>query len=175
MQIDLKEVLKDHETEHVLTCEVDFQEVSFLGSSYPLAEKKSFELRLWNEDDRKLLLTADTSIVVSMNCDRCLSKVDVPMNISIRQELPMLDGKPVNPDPEDAAAFLDDGMLDLDQMVLDEMYLEWPAKVLCIEDCKGLCPVCGQNLNERDCGCDREVLDPRMARFQDVFNQMKEV
>ena len=120
-------------------------------------------------------MTADTSIVVSMNCDRCLSKVDVPMNISIRQELPMLDGKPVNPDPEDAAAFLDDGMLDLDQMVLDEMYLEWPAKVLCREDCKGLCPVCGQNLNERDCGCDREVLDPRMARFQDVFNQMKEV
>ena len=53
--------------------------------------------------------------------------------------------------------------------------MNWPAKVLCGEDCKGICPVCGANRNEKDCGCDTVVLDPRMQKFQDVFKDFKEV
>ena len=45
----------------------------------------------------------------------------------------------------------------------------------CKEDCKGLCPVCGTNLNEKECGCDRTVADPRMAAIQDIFKNFKEV
>ena len=40
---------------------------------------------------------------------------------------------------------------------------------------KGLCPVCGTNLNEKECGCDRTVADPRMAAIQDIFKNFKEV
>ncbi len=174
MRIDLKEVLKDREPEHVITCVLDFQEVQMNNVSYPIAEKKPFELRLRN-GDRKLLLTAETEIVIQMNCDRCMDDVMYTMPISVEQELPMQDGIPVFEDPEDAVSFVEEHFLDVDCMILDEIYLLWPQKVLCKEDCKGLCPVCGQNLNVRDCGCDRVVLDPRMARFQDVFNQMKEV
>ncbi len=42
------------------------------------------------------------------------------------------------------------------------------------DDCKGICPVCGQNLNEKECGCDTFVPDPRMAVIQDIFKN-KEV
>ena len=40
---------------------------------------------------------------------------------------------------------------------------------------RGICPVCGTNRNEKDCGCDTVVLDPRMQQFQDVFKDFKEV
>ena len=65
--------------------------------------------------------------------------------------------------------------LDVDKLIYREILVNWPMKVLCKEDCKGICKVCGHNLNEGDCGCQRTELDPRMAAIQDVFNKFKEV
>ena len=48
-------------------------------------------------------------------------------------------------------------------------------KVLCKDNCKGICSRCGANLNKGDCGCDTWVPDPRMAAIQDIFKQFKEV
>ena len=70
---------------------------------------------------------------------------------------------------------LEEHELDVDRLIYDEILVNWPTKVLCKDDCKGICPVCGQNLNQQDCGCDRQVIDPRMAKFQDIFNEFKEV
>ena len=81
------------------------------------------------------------------------------------------------PDADEEYSFFSEDYreLNLDRMVHDEILVNWPDKVLCRENCKGICPVCGQNLNDKDCGCDRVVLDPRMAKFQDIFNEFKEV
>ena len=65
--------------------------------------------------------------------------------------------------------------LNVDELVCGEALLVWPMKVLCREDCKGLCPVCGQNLNLKTCDCDRTDLDPRMAKIRDIFKNFKEV
>ena len=48
------------------------------------------------------------------------------------------------------------------------MLLSLPAYPVCQEGCKGLCSVCGNNLNERECGCDRKVPDPRWAGLAKV-------
>ena len=48
-----------------------------------------------------------------------------------------------------------------------------PIQTICSEACKGLCKICGCNLNERECGCDRHIMDPRMAIFGEVFNQVQ--
>ena len=65
--------------------------------------------------------------------------------------------------------------LDIDRLVLDELFTIIPMNVLCKEDCKGICKVCGTNLNKSTCNCDQTVPDPRMAVFSDIFNQFKEV
>ena len=76
----------------------------------------------------------------------------------------------------DPDCFLEGYHLDVDKLLFGEALLNWPSRVLCREDCKGLCPVCGHNLNEGDCGCDRSQLDPRMANVLDVFRSVdKEV
>ena len=65
--------------------------------------------------------------------------------------------------------------LDVDKLVYAEILVNWPMKVLCKEDCEGICNVCGANLNKGDCGCQRTELDPRMAAIQDIFSKFKEV
>ncbi len=58
--------------------------------------------------------------------------------------------------------------IDLDPILREQVLLALPVSVVCREDCKGLCSVCGQNLNERECGCERKVLDPRLAALKDI-------
>jgi uncharacterized protein len=53
-------------------------------------------------------------------------------------------------------------------MVREQIVLALPGYPVCGEGCKGLCSVCGANLNERDCGCDRHVPDPRWAGLKNL-------
>ena len=64
---------------------------------------------------------------------------------------------------------MDGCILDVDKLISDEIVVALPTKVLCREDCRGLCSVCGQNLNHGTCDCDRHTGDPRMAAIQDIF------
>jgi uncharacterized protein len=67
--------------------------------------------------------------------------------------------------------FVEGHNIDVDKMLETEIFLNIPGKVLCDEDCKGICMVCGKNLNEGECGCDRFVPDPRMAAINDIFDK----
>ena len=65
--------------------------------------------------------------------------------------------------------------LDVDRLVYLEVLMSWPLKVLCKDDCKGICSQCGKNLNKGPCGCTEEPKDPRMAAISDIFRKFKEV
>jgi uncharacterized protein len=174
MQLDLSDII--HEKQNVtVSAHLDHDQIKVQGISYPIAEKKPFDLSLSAADGKKLMIQAETEIGTIIPCDRCLTDVPVRISAVINVELSLEDGKPDHLTDGEAVNFVEGKSLDVDQMILDEILLNWPAKVLCKEDCKGLCSVCGQNLNEKDCGCDRKVLDPRMAKALDVFNQFKEV
>ena len=59
-----------------------------------------------------------------------------------------------------------DGKVELDELLREDVLLDLPGKFLCREDCKGLCPRCGKNLNQGDCGCPKQEVDPRLAALQ---------
>jgi uncharacterized protein len=58
--------------------------------------------------------------------------------------------------------------------VREQVLLQIPPSPLCAEQCQGLCPKCGKDLNEGDCGCDRTVVDPRWAALKGIQLQKKE-
>ncbi len=62
----------------------------------------------------------------------------------------------------------------MEQLICNELLAQWPMRVLCKEDCKGLCSRCGADLNVSPCDCDRTSLDPRMAAISDIFSRFKE-
>ena len=78
-------------------------------------------------------------------------------------------------DDSDEANYIDGYHLDVEQLLYNEILVGWPTKVLCSEDCKGICSVCGQNLNEGTCDCEDTSLDPRMSVIRDLYKNFKEV
>src|SRR5690606_41706177 len=77
--------------------------------------------------------------------------------------------------PDEADQILYDGTeVDLAPAVREQILLTLPMSALCKDDCRGLCQVCGQDLNERECGCDRRVTDPRWAALRSVKLPRKE-
>ena len=61
---------------------------------------------------------------------------------------------------------IEDDVADLTEMIRDTLIASQPIRNLCKEDCKGLCPICGVNLNESECDCDRLVVDPRLEALK---------
>ncbi|MCM1119105.1 MAG: DUF177 domain-containing protein [bacterium] len=121
----------------------------------------------------KALVEAGLQLTIEAACDRCLTEVPVKMELHAEQTVFSPDwGTEEDRDDQD---FMEGYELDVDAFVHDMIIGNWPVKILCREDCRGICPVCGQNRNVRECGCDSFVPDPRMAVIQDIFNANKEV
>ncbi len=127
-------------------------------------------------------------LLLNVPCNRCTK--DVKLELPVDFELRMVPRSEIDKRSEDERAGVeDDGRslragtfdvddvdaepfdgktIDLDPIVREQVLLALPVSVLCREDCKGLCTVCGQDLNEKDCGCERKVVDVRLAKLKDI-------
>ena len=104
-------------------------------------------------------------------CARCMTEHERELDARITKDVAL---KEMLEDPDsDDYLVCEDSKLDLDEAIEELMYLELPTRVLCREDCKGLCPKCGRNLNEGGCGCDLSEPDPRWAALKNYFKENK--
>ncbi len=172
--IDILDVISTADKKREVTVTSDMNVFVSADQEYPITGIKPFNLCLKNDSNKRLLISGDTSLDVTIPCDRCLTDTVQTFDIHIDRVFPLEDGQVVEEEDEEITC-LEEHQLDVDRLLYDEILVNWPTKVLCKDDCKGICPVCGQNLNQQDCGCDRQVIDPRMAKFQDIFNEFKEV
>jgi uncharacterized protein len=74
---------------------------------------------------------------------------------------------------ETEIGYYQNGGLALEDVLREQVLLSLPVRTLCREDCKGLCPRCGQNLNSETCTCDTIPVDPRWAVLSDLASRMK--
>ena len=174
MLLDISEVMSV-ENKEIVKC-VPYEQDSFesrLGS-FPITKMASIELRIANRENKRLLISGEVSMTVLIPCNRCLEDVVTDIHFNIDKEL-TLDGAEINDGEIEDTDYLIGFNLDIDKLIYGEILVNWPMKVLCKEDCKGICKVCGMNLNKGNCDCQRTELDPRMAAIQDVFSKFKEV
>ena len=98
---------------------------------------------------------------IKLICDRCLSLYSHELQSEFRL---FLSSPPQDPDQNEielceedmAVRFISGDEIDIDDIVREQIYLSLPMKFLCCEECHGLCPVCGTNLNKEKCGCLEE-------------------
>ena len=115
------------------------------------------------------------SVDYTAECARCLAPVsgqfvfDLEKTVSPRNLLSNLDEEKL-----DDYAIVEDGFLDMDEMVLLQLEMEFPSRFLCKDDCLGLCQRCGKNLNEGECDCPKKEIDPRLALLAKILERMKE-
>lgn len=173
MLIDLTEVLQVEGKTWETTAGIEMDAFESRLGSFPIIEKSPVSLILRNEGGRKLHLTGSAVVRVQIPCDRCLKPVERTLMLEPDRELDMNSSEQERLLALDEQNFLDGYNLDVEKLIYGEILMSWPMKVLCREECRGICSRCGADLNLGDCGCDRFTPDPRMAKFQDVFNQMK--
>ena len=103
-------------------------------------------------------ISAVVTVDYSAACDRCACDVNkhltIPMEHTFVTEL--------NDESNDAFILVPNMRFDLDELATEDVLLDLPTKVLCSEECRGICSSCGKNLNEGPCTCKKEV-DPRLA------------
>ena len=145
------------------------------GVTYPILEKEEVKLSITNQGGRKVKIQTETKVVLSVPCDRCLEEQRVEIPVSSEVEIDFNQGEEDRVNDLNETGYIDGYDLDVDRMVYEEILLGFPMKVLCQDDCKGICKVCGANLNQGECGCNRTEPDPRMSVIRDIFNNVKEV
>mgnify|MGYP000910273003 CR=1 FL=1 len=141
-------------------------------SDYPdvveFLQPVKIEGTLKNENEF-FILEAKGDAEVMLQCDRCLAPVKKHLCFKIKERFAHT-GK----SNEETETFSGD-QIDLTDFVRRGIIGALPMKVLCSEDCKGLCPVCGKNLNEGVCECDTTYIDPRFESLRALFNVDEEV
>ena len=100
-------------------------------------------------------------------CDRCLTS----LSRTERMEFSHILVLSLNREDNDELIVIPDGQLDLAELAGADILLELPTSMVCDEGCKGLCPECGANLNEGDCGCRPSAGDPRLAKLRELLGE----
>ena len=172
MLIDLSDVLASESRE--VTAQVPLELAGFNSrmGSFPVVEKSPAAFTFTNIEPHKARISGKATLVFQACCDRCLTEVPLSLELSFDRIVVSPDGEQ---EDEDDQGFMEGSQLNTETFVHNEILVNWPEKILCRDDCRGLCLKCGQNLNEGKCGCDTFVPDPRMAVIQDIFNGNKEV
>ncbi|MCD6351684.1 MAG: DUF177 domain-containing protein [Armatimonadetes bacterium] len=117
---------------------------------------------------RTVLATGRLRALVRRPCDRCLKSHDEVLDMVVNREccLAQADDPQAFADPGDdmpPIPILSGDEVDLSELVRQLIIVSLPPRSLCRPDCKGLCPVCGADLNEGPCHCEEQEIDPRLA------------
>jgi uncharacterized protein len=123
------------------------------------------------KDKDKFHLRGVVKTTLEMSCGRCLEPfrlaVDAPFDLRYQPHAPQHEAgeREIEADDLDTAYYENDE-IDLGQLMQEQFYLALPMKPLCKDDCKGLCPTCGTNLNKATCDCKTDWEDPRLAALK---------
>jgi uncharacterized protein len=114
-----------------------------------------------------------------LECGRCLDPFDVPVGASFElRYVPGAEntgeGEREVGDDDLTTAFYHDQKIDLEELIREQFLLALPMKPLCDEACKGLCPICGANLNTNPCDCKPSWVDPRLKGLSDLLKNAKD-
>lgn len=153
MQIELSSDRKVYGFDENLKGELPKDTDLTISFNEPVNIKGSLELLNKKLGLLKFHLTGD----VIYPCSRCLEDVETPIDYAFDEEVEITDDKVFN----------------MDEYILDCFYINEPTQIVCDEDCLGLCPICGTNLNEHTCDCESEEeeenIDPRLAKLKQLL------
>lgn len=161
MIIDIKELFDAPGTEIPLSTEADLSEVDIWGQKIfrsPVRISGVFKNR-----SGLVTLKYRATAVLEYNCDSCGKETSKETEYEFEHWLAR---ELESGDENDDYILVPTGMINMDELIMTDVTLEIPFRLLCREDCKGLCPVCGSDLNEKTCDCNKKQVDPRLEKLK---------
>ena len=145
---------------------VDLSDLQY-GTCNPVTEPVKAEGTVRNTAG-VLVMKGSVTTTIHGICDRCAAEFDRELEIPIDA---VLVTELANEENEDEWVFtLEGDSADLDDIVRTIFVLNMDSKLLCSDDCKGMCCRCGKNLNDGPCSCEKEI-DPRLAALKQLLNK----
>lgn len=170
MRVDLSSVIKVTGAEVKLCGNAGFGDAEFLGETYKFIEPLKVEGRVYN-NGQSLTLEAKVLGRMITECARCLDDVETDVEFSVHE---LLSQREENSGENEDIILFDGYEIELDDIIADHFLMNISGRYLCSDDCKGLCPVCGKNLNHGDCNCDNGYIDPRWQALADILKNQAE-
>ena len=164
MTMDLKQLFEVVGERIPLNESLDFSDYALYGTK-PFVTPVKVTGMIENEAG-VVVLTMQLSYTMHLICDRCLDEFERAFSCSWDH---VLVAEPLTDDSDTENIEVLDGLLNLDELVLSDILLNLPSKLLCRKECKGLCPQCGQNRNHGSCNCTEKTVDPRWAALGELL------
>lgn len=157
MKIELKSIFEKPETAKTLELSYESPELGGLQ----VADPGMTRLTMAPASKDRYRLSGEGTVTLKIPCARCLSPVLTVVPFSYSYECSRKNG--TDEDGEQLPFLLDEETIDTDLLISSELTQAIPMRVLCREDCKGVCPVCGKDLNEGNCMCGERSAPTRFA------------
>lgn len=163
MKIDLTNFFNGSADSLTVNHYVDLSDLPY-GTYYPVKKLVEVSGRVYSKAD-VVYLDIDISYTINGVCDRCADEVEKDYSINVSKILV----EELQNEDDDDYIIVYNHTLDLDELVNEEVSLNLPSKLLCKDDCKGLCQKCGANLNVNKCDCKGDI-DPRMEALLQLLD-----
>lgn len=163
MKLDLNQVLECVGDAEVVTAYVDLTQFSYRGVS-PFKEPVSLEAKATNRAG-VVTLNCTYRYTLALTCDRCLTTITRGVTQTENHTVV----RALQNGEDDDFLVAPNGIVELDQLAEGDIVMELPGKFLCSEGCKGLCALCGCDLNHGSCSCATRQTDPRLAALDKFY------
>ncbi len=166
MLLRLKDIKEAEGKSIPFSYELDLSELEFFGET-PLKDPVNVCGELRNRAGA-LELLADADFMVDTVCSRCLKPIRVPKRQVIRRAF----ADELQDEENDEILLITGEMIDVDEIITEAIVLDMDFIFLCKDDCRGICPRCGVDLNMTKCSCESDVQDERLAVLRDILKDM---
>ena len=156
--------------------EISFKFTTTAGEIDAISDTYSFEgdiavRGVYVYTGRCYRFTGQISCTKSFVCDRCLEPSTQQQVHDFNEEFQRGSEPASGGEKAKIVNYFDGDVIDLSPVIRDVLLSDQPLNNICNADCRGLCLKCGANLNHGDCGCDRTVIDPRLAALQQLLKK----
>lgn len=153
-------------TKKIFEKQLSFELDKSITDKLIILEPLRFEGFLRNLDEL-ILLQGEIKGVIEVNCSRCLKELGYNVSISIDEKFTSND-KDID---DDYLIFIDKDQINLSEVLDSSLLFALPMKVLCSEECKGICQHCGLDNNIENCSCNDNIVNPEFDKLKDMFSR----
>lgn len=146
--------------------EVEGQAVKFTGPA-----RANLDV---SNNGKALVVEGEVEATLEVSCARCLEAFNFPVKVDFNEIYYPAGAEGISPEEREEWIPFVGEVLDLTPEVVKSIVLALPMRFICREECRGLCPRCGKDLNRGECRCSGEDVDPRLAVLGELLKEMKQ-
>lgn len=169
LHIDVSQLISRNDAEMPIELSINVENLDRYPDVVDFLKPVDIKGTLYN-DNNKIVLKGSGKAFVTMLCNRCLEPVKLEIPFDLNEEFSNTGSE------EEKENKISDGCkINFLPIIEKNLNFSIPMKVLCSDNCKGLCTKCGKNLNDGECGCDTSYINPKFDNLRSLFKVDEEV